>query len=154
MGELALTGCHATPLSGYLSALGVHRAVARTLDAGAEGYWQRGVYVLRCRFPRMDDLAAAVQANFQPESIVAPWNSGSGFSAKGTSPTAERIIQWIRDSTEEQLEPLREAVAAGERVISQSCRLRITDLWDKSRKPEVPGWSLRGTTYAYPSGLQ
>ena len=31
MGELALTGCRATALSGYLSALDVHRAVARTL---------------------------------------------------------------------------------------------------------------------------
>ena len=137
MGELVLTGCRATPLSGYLSALGVHRAVARTLDAEAEGYWQRGVYVLRCRFSTIDDLAAALHANFQPESIVAPWNSGSGFAAKGTSPTAERIVQWVRDSTDERLGPLRDAVAGGDRVISEAARLGITDLWDKNRKPDV-----------------
>ncbi|HTY32051.1 type I-G CRISPR-associated protein Cas8g1/Csx17 [Mycobacterium sp.] len=137
MGELPLTGCRATPLSGYLSALGVHRAVARTLDVEAEGYWQQGVYVLRCRFSAIDDVAAAIYSEFQPESIVAPWNSGSGFVAKGTSPTAERIVQWVRDSTDERLGPLRDAVAASDRVISEAGRLGITDLWEKNRKPDV-----------------
>ena len=93
--------------------------------------------MLRCRFSTIDDLAAALHANFQPESIVAPWNSGSGFSAKGTSPTAERIVQWVRDSTDVRLGPLRDAVAAGDRVIGEAARLGITDLWDKNRKPEV-----------------
>lgn len=137
MPELVLTGCRATPLSGYLSALGLHRAVARTVDADAEGYWQRGVYVLRSRFSATENLAAALNADFQPESIVAPWNSGSGFAAKGTSPTAEQIIQWIRDSTDKRLEPLRDAVAGGDRVIGEALRLGITDFWDKNRKPEV-----------------
>ena len=75
--------------------------------------------------------------DFHPESIVAPWNSGSGFSAKGTSPTAEQIIQWIRDSTDKRLGPLQDAVAAGDRVIGEALRLGISDLWDKNRKPDV-----------------
>ncbi len=137
MPELVLMGCRATPLSAYLSALGMHRAVTRTLDAEAEGYWQQGVYVLQSRFSAIEDLAAALDADFQPESIVAPWNSGSGFSAKGTSPTAEQVIQWIRDSTDKRLLPLRDAVAAGDRVISEALRLGINDLWDKKRKPDV-----------------
>jgi CRISPR-associated protein Csx17 len=137
MHELVLTGCRATPLSGYLSALGLHRSVARTVDADAEGYWQRGIYVLRSRFSAIEDLAAALGADFQPESIVAPWNSGSGFAAKGTSPTAEQIIQWIRDSTDKRLEPLRDAVAGGDRVIGEALRLGISDFWDKNRKPDV-----------------
>jgi CRISPR-associated protein Csx17 len=49
MAELVLTGCRATPLSGYLSALGVHRAVSRLLDAGAEGRWHHERYGLTCR---------------------------------------------------------------------------------------------------------
>ncbi len=137
MGELALTGCPATPLSGYLSALGVHRAVARTLDAGAEGHWQRGAYMLRCRYSTIDELAAAVHANFRPESIVAPWNSGSGFAANGKTPTAEHLVQWIRKSTDERLAPLRLAVAGSDRVISEAHRTGINDLWDKKRKAEV-----------------
>jgi len=136
MGELALTGCRGTPLSGYLSALGVHRAVARTLDAEAEGYWQRGVYVLRCRFSTIDDLAAAVHAGFQPESIVAPWNSGAGFKASGTRPAADRIVQWIRDSANERLASLRRAVADADRVVAE-CRRRGIDPWDKKLKSQV-----------------
>jgi CRISPR-associated protein Csx17 len=92
MSELALTGCRATPLSGYLSALGVHRAVARTLDTDVDGYWRRGMYVLRCPFSGIDELAIAIEAHFNPESVVAPWNSGSGFATKGSSPTAEGIV--------------------------------------------------------------
>jgi CRISPR-associated protein Csx17 len=137
MAELLLTGCRTTPLSGYLSALGLHRAVARTVDAEAEGYWQRGVYVLHSQFSAIEDLADALDADFQPESIVAPWNSGSGFAAKGTSPTAEQIIQWIRDSTDKRLEPLRNAVAGGDRVIEEAQRLGISDFWDKNRKQDV-----------------
>lgn len=136
MGDLALTGCGATPLSGYLSALGVHRAVARALDAEAEGYWQRGVYMLRCRYSTLDELATALYAEFQPESVVAPWNSGSGFKASGTRPAADRIVQWIRDSAEERLASLRRAVAEADRVVAQ-CRRRGIDPWDEKRKSEL-----------------
>lgn len=137
MAELVFTGCPATPLSSYLCALGVHRAVARALDAEGEGYWRGGVYVLRSRFSTIDDLASALHAQFHPESIVAPWNSGSGFSTKGTSPTAERIVQWVRDSTDERLGPLRGAVAGGDRLLAEAHRAGITDPWDKKRKAEV-----------------
>ena len=137
MSELALSGCRATPLSGYLSALGLHRVVARTLDAEAEGYWQQGMYMLRCRFSSIDELTDAVYADFRPESVVAPWNSGSGFADNGKSPTAERILKWIRDSSDERLAPLQLAVAGSDRVVSEARRIGIADLWDKKRKPEV-----------------
>jgi CRISPR-associated protein Csx17 len=136
MGELTLAGCRATPLSGYLSALGVHRAVHRLLDAGAEGYWRRGEYVLRCRFDTVGELAAALWAAYEPECIVSPWNSGSGFASRGTRPTADQTVQWIRDSTEKRLDKLRLAVAAGDRVVAE-CRRRGIDPWDKRLKPQV-----------------
>jgi CRISPR-associated protein Csx17 len=136
MGELALTGCRAIALSGYLSALGVHRAVARTLDTEAEGYWRHGTYILRCRFSTLNELAAAMHSAFRPESIVAPWNSGSGFKSSGTRPTADRAVQWIRDSTDERLEPLRRAVAEADRLVTKCRRLGI-DPWDEKRKSRV-----------------
>jgi CRISPR-associated protein Csx17 len=74
---------------------------------------------------------------FQPESIVSPWNLGSGFAANGKSPAAEAVLQWVRNSTDERLRALRLAVAAGERVLSIARRLGIADPWDKKRKPEV-----------------
>lgn len=137
MTELVLDGCRVTPLAGYLSALGAHRAVHRLLDPEAQGRWSQGVYVLRCRFDTIDELTVALHASFEPESIVSPWNSGSGFAANGKSPAAERILQWIRESTDERLLPLRLAVAGADRVVSDGLRLGIADLWDKKRKPEV-----------------
>lgn len=136
MAELALTGCRLTTLSGYLSALGMHRAVHRLLDPGTEGRWHREVYVLRCGFAKLDDLVATLHAGFQPESIVSPWNLGSGFAATGKSAAAEGILQWIRDSGDKRLQGLRLAVQAGDRVLNEA-RRRGIDPWDKKHKPEV-----------------
>lgn len=137
MAELVLEGCRVTPLSGYLSALGVHRAVHRLLDSEVTGRWDQSVYVLDCRFSTIDELAHALSAGFEPESIVSPWNSGSGFAANGKSPAAEGILQWVRQSTDSRLEALRLAVAGADRVVSQGRRLGIPDVWDKKRKPDV-----------------
>jgi len=137
MAELVLEGCRTTPLSGYLSALGVHRAVHRLLDSGAAGCWKQGGYFLRSQFDTIDELTLALHGRFKPESIVSPWNSGSGFAANGKSPAAERLIQWVRESSDKRLEELRRAVAGADRVVTEGRRLGIADLWDKKRKPEV-----------------
>ncbi|CCK60925.1 type I-U CRISPR-associated protein Csx17 [Mycobacterium canetti] len=137
MAELVLEGCRVTPLAGYLSALGVHRAVHRLLDSEVKGRWGHDAYVLQCRFDTIDELASALHADFLPESIVSPWNLGSGFAANGKSPAAEGILQWVRDSTDERLAALRLAVAGADRVVTEGCRLGIPDLWDKKRKAEV-----------------
>jgi CRISPR-associated protein Csx17 len=137
MAELVLEGCRVTPLSGYLSALGVHRAVHRLLDSEVKGRWNQGAYALRCRFDTIDELTLALHAEFQPESIVSPWNSGAGFAANRKSPAAERIVQWVRESTDNRLNALRLAVAGADRVVSEARRLGFPDLWDKKRKPEV-----------------
>jgi CRISPR-associated protein Csx17 len=137
MSELRLTGCQSTQLAGYLSALGVHRAVARTLDETAEGYWKGGTYRLACRFATIDELAAALDARFEPESIVAPWNSGSGFSTAGTSKSANEAVDWIRASSDTRLAALRAAVVGSDRVIGEAARMGINDVWDKKRKTEI-----------------
>ncbi|WP_373199343.1 type I-G CRISPR-associated protein Cas8g1/Csx17 [Mycobacterium marinum] len=137
MAELVLEGCRVTPLAGYLSALGVHRAVHRLLDSEVTGRWNQGAYVLSCRFDSIDELAFALSVGFEPESIVSPWNSGSGFAGNGKSPAAEHIVQWVRESTDNRLEALRLAVAGADRVVSEGRRLGIPDLWDKRFKPEV-----------------
>jgi CRISPR-associated protein Csx17 len=93
--------------------------------------------MLRCRFSSIDELTDAVYADFRPESVVAPWNSGSGFADNGKSPAAERILKWIRESSDERLAPLQLAVAGSDRVVSEARRFGIADLWDKKRKPEV-----------------
>jgi CRISPR-associated protein Csx17 len=137
MSELELSGCQSTQLAGYLSALGIHRAVARTLDDAAEGYWHGDTYRLTSRFATIDELAAALNARFEPESIVAPWNSGSGFSTAGKSKSATEVVDWIRGSSDTRLAALRVAVADSDRVISEALRMGISDVWDKKWKTEL-----------------
>ncbi|WP_024805789.1 type I-U CRISPR-associated protein Csx17 [Nocardia sp. BMG51109] len=137
MTDLNLTGCRTTPLSGYLSALGVHRAMHRLLDPSATGYWKADAYRLHSTHTAIDELAADLHPTFRPESIVSPWNSGSGFVGNGKSASAERILQWVRDSTDDRMEDLRQTVAAADRVLTLAHRRGIDDPWDKKRKPEV-----------------
>ncbi|MEZ5130337.1 MAG: type I-U CRISPR-associated protein Csx17 [Mycobacterium sp.] len=137
MSALELAGSPSTSLAGYLGALGIHRAVARLLDDTTEGWWRNGAYLLRCRYQTREDLAEALHAEFEPESIVAPWNSGSGFSTSGTSPAANAILDWVRNSTDRRLEPLRLAVSGGDKIIAAATAAGIDDVWDKKRKPEI-----------------
>ncbi|MCG5432773.1 type I-U CRISPR-associated protein Csx17 [Mycobacterium sp. MYCO198283] len=135
MAEVALEGCRVTSLSGYLSALGVHRAVHRLFDPRAAGRWHRGTYVLGSRFPTMESLVEAVSTEFAPESIVSPWNLESGFAPRDKPKTAERILQWVRTCTDPRLNALKLAVAAADRVVLDTRHLELNP-WDKSKKKD------------------
>ncbi|GDY31830.1 type I-G CRISPR-associated protein Cas8g1/Csx17 [Gandjariella thermophila] len=142
MTELVLDGCRSTPLGGYLTALGLVRAVTRLLDDEVTGRWQRQRFVLDTRrCTTVDELADRLHARFEPEAVVSPWNAGSGFAGNGRNPTAERLLREVRDSTDERWAVLREAVAAGDRVVETGRRLgwagKGPELWDKARKPDV-----------------
>lgn len=125
MPEFPLPGCHATPLSGYLSAVGIHRAVNRLLDRDAEGRWSRGIYALRSRIGSIEELKGALHERFEPESIISPWNSGAGFRKSGTRPTADRVVQQIRDSSDPRLAEVQSVVEAADRVIERCGALGI-----------------------------
>ncbi|TVT48871.1 type I-U CRISPR-associated protein Csx17 [Amycolatopsis rhizosphaerae] len=141
MPEVILRGCGSTPLGGYLSALGVLRAVTRLLDPEASGYWRSNRLVLRSKLATTDELAGELSKYFEPEAIVSPWNAGSGFAANGKNTTAEAALAWVRDSTDTRLHGLREAVAAGDEVVAQGRVLgwggKGDDLWDSGRKRDV-----------------
>jgi len=44
--DLEIVGCHTTPLGSYLTAVGLLRAVSRTLDGQATGRWEGRRFVL------------------------------------------------------------------------------------------------------------
>ncbi|CCK64990.1 type I-U CRISPR-associated protein Csx17 [Mycobacterium canetti] len=136
MAALVLTGCRTTPLSGYLAALGLHRAVHRLLDTGAAGRWDHGTYVLRSRFATISDLAQELAAKFVPESIVSPWNSGAGFKTVGKRSTANNTINKVRASDDPRLAPLRRTIESVDRALDTCRRLGI-DPWDKKQKHRV-----------------
>lgn len=80
--EHVLHGCAPTPLASYLKALAVLRLVAEQAgDAEATGYWRDDVFVLRTRLLD-DDLHEFFLRVYEPTSLVAPWNGGSGFFPK------------------------------------------------------------------------
>jgi len=143
MTGLMLPGCRTTPLGGYLAALGLLRAVTRLFDGEATGRWERRRFVLDSRFPMLDELVDELLARFEPEAVVSPWNAGSGFAGNGKNVTAERALQAVRQSDDPRLEGLRDAVAAGDRVVALGRERgwggKGDDLWDKARKREVLG---------------
>ena len=143
MTELSLPGCRTTPLGSYLAALGLLRAVTRLLDSAVTGRWKRQRFVLGGRFGALDELVDELLARFTPEAIVSPWNAGSGFAGNGKNVTAERALQAVRQSDDPRLSCVREAVAAGDRVVALGRERgwggKGDDLWDKARKRDVLG---------------
>lgn len=143
MTELTLPGCRTTPLGSYLAALGLLRAVTRLLDSEVMGRWKRQRFVLTSRFATLDELVDTLLARFEPESIVSPWNAGSGFAGNDKNVTAERALQVIRQSGDPRLARIKEAVAAGDRVVAVGRERgwggKGDDLWDKARKRDVLG---------------
>jgi CRISPR-associated protein Csx17 len=143
MTELFLPGVRTTPLGGYLAALGLLRAVTRLLDSEVTGQWERQRFVLTSRFATLDELTDGLLTGFEPEAIVSPWNAGSGFAGNGKNVTAERALQAVRQSNDPRLAGLREAVAAGDRVVAAGRKRgwsgKGDDLWDKAHKRDVLG---------------
>ncbi|MGH3933933.1 MAG: type I-G CRISPR-associated protein Cas8g1/Csx17 [Pseudonocardiaceae bacterium] len=143
MTELTLPGCPTTPLGSYLTALGLLRAVTRLLDSEVTGRWERQRFLFTCGFGTLDELVDVLLARFEPETIVSPWNAGSGFAGNGKNVTAERGLQAVRQSDDPRLARLREAVAAGDRVVAVGRERgwggKGDDLWDKAHKGHVLG---------------
>lgn len=141
MPDVILAGCRTTPLAGYLAALGVLRAVTRTLDPDAAGFWQAQRFVLRSRLADVDELADALQQHFEPEAIVSPWSEGAGLREKPSNRSAATAVEWLRKSSEPRLRTLRDAVLAGDRVIDRGLANGWggtgSNLWDKKFKPEL-----------------
>jgi CRISPR-associated protein Csx17 len=141
MPELVLEGCRATPLGGYLTSLGLLRAVTRVLDSTATGCWRRQRFVLDTTVGTVPELVAALTRDFLPEAIVSPWNSGSGFADNGKDRTAAAGLRWVRESTGDRWARFRTAVQAADRVVTigrgRGWGGKGDDLWDKAAKPRV-----------------
>jgi CRISPR-associated protein Csx17 len=138
MTALVVGGCRITSLGGYLTGLGLLRAVTRLLDSDATGGWQDGGFVLHSRFGTLDDLAGELFAAFRPEPIVSPWNAGSGFAGRGS---AADVLQWVRESDDQRLGGVKEAVAAADKVVAigrdRGWGGTGNEMWDKAHKRKV-----------------
>lgn len=90
MKEIVLEGCTATPLAGYLKALGVLRLLA-IKHPETRGAWRGDRFVLTTSLDR-NGIEQFFLQEYAPTPIMAPWNAGSGFyfqerKSKATDPT-------------------------------------------------------------------
>ncbi len=118
MNAIHLDGCRAEPLLSYLAGLGVIRLVAEQLTPDVSARWEGEHLVIVGA--ELDDakLIEFFAEDYMPTPVMAPWNSGGGFQDEGkpTSPSAQRIVEKVRDSDQIRLRPYREAIFAADMV--------------------------------------
>ncbi|GGX97878.1 hypothetical protein GCM10010515_75270 [Streptomyces fructofermentans] len=136
--EIPLRGLRATTLGGYLSALGLLRILATQHDTTTRLRWADDLPVLTSACS-IDELTAWLVSSYRPSPIVSPWNAGAGFAGNGKSVEAERALAQVEDSQDPRLAVLREAIAAGRKVVAEG-RARGwagESLWVKQHKQSV-----------------
>lgn len=91
MNEILLEGCTATPLAGYLKALGVLRLLS-TQYSETRGAWRGNCFVLTTVLDR-ERIEQFLLKDYAPTPIMAPWNGGSGFYEKDNKDALRRILR-------------------------------------------------------------
>ena len=112
MPSLTLSGCTPVPLAHYLKALGILRLVSEQKDPSATGYWHHDQFVLTSSLDREALIQFFIQ-DYEPTSVIAPWNGGSGFHPKDNS----KAIDSIRKSEVSRLSKYAEAIAAAQSAL-------------------------------------
>lgn len=112
MPSLTLSGCSPVPLAHYLKALGILRLVSEEKDPAATGHWHRDQFVLTSSLDR-DALIQFFLEDYEPTSVMAPWNGGSGFHPKDNSKAMDSISQ----SKAPRLSKYAEAIAAAQSAL-------------------------------------
>jgi CRISPR-associated protein Csx17 len=112
MHTLTLRGCSPIPLAHYLKALGILRLVSEQKDSSATGRWHRDQFVLSSSLDR-DALARFFLEEYEPTSVMAPWNGGSGFHPKDNS----KALSSIQKSSAFRLVKYAEAISAAQDVL-------------------------------------
>ncbi|MER6031875.1 type I-U CRISPR-associated protein Csx17 [Streptomyces sp. NPDC001851] len=136
--QIPLRGLRATTLGGYLSALGLLRILATQHDTTTGLRWADDLPVLTGA-SSIEELTAWLLGSYQPSPIVSPWNAGAGFAGNGKSVEAERALAQIEGSQDPRVAVLREAIAAGRKVVAEG-RARGwsgESLWVKQHKQSV-----------------
>lgn len=105
MPELRLDGCRATPLAGYLKALGLVRVVARQFDPAVRARWDGETLVVQTEREE-DELVGWLLDGYAPSPVVSPWNGGSGFFPRDNT----RALDAIMASSDPRLAPFRTTV--------------------------------------------
>ncbi|MGH8147331.1 MAG: type I-G CRISPR-associated protein Cas8g1/Csx17 [Rhodanobacteraceae bacterium] len=138
MNEIVLAGCTATPLAGYLKALGVLRLLSARCPE-TRGFWRGEQFVLRTPLDR-EGIEQFFLREYSPTPIIAPWNAGSGFyyqerKSKETDPstgkkkklgvfdretTATKVVTAIVHSGNPRLTTYRQVLAQAKTAVQNA----------------------------------
>lgn len=128
MPELRLDGCRATPLAGYLKALGLVRVAARQFDPAVRARWDGETLVVQTERAE-DELVDWLLDGYAPTPVVSPWNGGSGFFPRDNT----RALDAIMASSDSRLAPFRATVMTARATL---------DALGVAAKPEDRGTKL------------
>ncbi|GIK35057.1 MAG: hypothetical protein BroJett010_16160 [Gammaproteobacteria bacterium] len=127
MNEIVLEGCTATPLAGYLKALGVLRLLSVKYPE-TRGAWCGERFVLTTPLDR-EGIEKYFLHEYVPTPIMAPWNGGSGFFEKDNKDALRRIVR----SEDPRLRDYKASLAIAESTLSGYDRSASPKDDDKAR---------------------
>lgn len=123
---ILLAGCVPEPLSNYLKALGVLRAIDEQLDPSATGYWQESQYYIQSRVSQ-ERLVQFFLRDYQPSPACSPWNGNSGFWSSKTRDKTNRVVQRILTSAPPRWSVLRSVYEDAAEIVRQTGRNKQPD---------------------------
>lgn len=112
MNVIVLEGCTATPLAGYLKALGVLRLLSVNFPE-TRGAWRGDRFVLTTSLDR-EGIEQFFLNDYAPTPIMAPWNGGSGFYEKDNKTALLSIVR----SEDPRLHDYRNSLAIAESALA------------------------------------
>ncbi len=127
MNEIVLEGCTATPLVGYLKALGVLRLLSAN-HPETRGAWRGNRFVLTTSLDRAG-IEQFFLHEYAPTPIMAPWNGGSAFYEKDNKDALLRIAR----SNDPRLRDYQESLAIAESALAGYDRTASPKGDDKAR---------------------
>ena len=126
MADLELQGVDASTVAGYLTALGVFRAVAKQHDPDSTLRWRKdNVPVLDApSIENRDQLLAWIWNQYRPSPIASPWNSGAGFHGSSRKITCSDGIKrhgvdLVLCSTDKRLSAYRHTLEKAQRILEK-----------------------------------
>lgn len=128
MNEIVLEGCKATPLAGYLKALGILRLLSSKYPE-TRGAWRSDRFVLTATLDR-EDIEQFFLKDYAPTPIISPWSGRAGFLEGDDNQESKRkgavFLARIEASGGTRFEKYRRVVSAirGVPVIQQLNQIR------------------------------
>lgn len=114
MNEIVIEGCTATPLAGYLKALGVLRLLSAKFPE-TRGHWRGDRFVLTTSLDR-EGIEQFFLYEYVPTPIISPWSGRAGFlegdDGEGSKRKGAVILGRIEAAAGKRLERYRRVVSA------------------------------------------